>query len=209
LTNNILLTGYEPFLEFKRNPSLEACRVLEGNTYHGYRVIVKELPMRYKEIRGLIRSFLDTYEPATVISRGVSSTSPDICIERVAINLGSADRNPNFGYDRLDQMLNPVGPAAYWSTLPIKDIVKAINDANIPARISNSAGTQGCNLVFYHLMDYIAEKKLEIPAGFIHIPRLPEKAVGTKNPSMSLATSSKVLEIAVDLVSSRLYSNSL
>jgi len=202
LKGKILLTGYEPFLDFKRNPSLEACRLLEENDYHGYEVVVEELPMRYKEIRGLIRGLVDEHEPAAVISTGVSSMASDICVERVAINVGSADGGPNFGYDRLDQVLNPDGPVAYWSTLPIRDIVEAINKVNIPARISNSAGTQGCNLVFYHLMDYVAEKGLGIPAGFIHIPRFPENAVGTRNPSMSLVTSFKALEIAVNLVCS-------
>ena len=204
MKGKILLTGYEPFLEFKRNPSLEACRSIEGKTYNGYEVVVEELPMRYKEIRELIRELIDKHEPAAVISTGVSSMASDICVERVAINVGSADGGPNFGYDRLDQALNPDGPAAYWSTLPIRDIVDAINGADTPARISNSAGTQGCNLVFYHLMDYVAEKKLDIPAGFIHIPRLPENAVGSRNPSMSLETSSRALEIAVDLVCSLL-----
>ena len=127
-----------------------------------------------------------------------------ICVERVAINVGSANGGPNFGYDRLDQVLNPYGPAAYWSTLPIRDIVETINKAGIPARISNTASTQGCNLVFYHLMDYVAKKELGIPAGFIHIPRLPENAISTRNPSMSLETSSKAMEIAVELVSSRI-----
>ena len=204
MKGKILLTGYEPFLDFKRNPSLEACKLLEGNDYHDYEVVVEELPMRYKEIRDLICGLVDKHEPAAVISTGVSSMAADICVERVAINVGSADGGPNFGYDRLDQVLNPDGPAAYWSTLPIREIVEAINKADIPARISNSAGTQGCNLVFYHLMDYVAEKELGIPAGFIHIPRLPENAIGTRNPSMSLETASKALEVAVELVSSRL-----
>lgn len=204
LKGKILLTGYEPFLDFKRNPSLEACKLLEGNDYHDYEVVVEELPMRYKEIRDLIRGLVDKHEPTAVISTGVSSMAADICVERVAINVGSADGGPNFGYDRLDQVLNPDGPVAYWSTLPIREIVEAINKADIPARISNSAGTQGCNLVFYHLMDYVAEKELGIPAGFIHIPRLPENAIGTRNPSMSLETASKALEVAVELVSSRL-----
>ena len=204
MKGKILLTGYEPFLDFKRNPSLEACKLLEGNDYHDYEVVVEELPMRYKEIRDLIRGLVDKHEPTAVISTGVSSMAADICVERVAINVGSADGGPNFGYDRLDQVLNPDGPVAYWSTLPIREIVEAINKADIPARISNSAGTQGCNLVFYHLMDYVAEKELGIPAGFIHIPRLPENAIGTRNPSMSLETASKALEVAVELVSSRL-----
>jgi len=204
LKGTILLTGYEPFLDFKRNPSLEACKLLEGMDYNGYEVAVEELPMRYKEIQDIIRQLVDKHKPAAVIATGVSSKAPDICVERVAINVGSADGGPNFGYDTLDQVLNPNGPAAYWSTLPIRDIVEAIKKTGIPARVSNSAGTQGCNLVFYHLMDYLAEKELDTPAGFIHVPRLPENAVSIINPSMSLITSARALEEAVSLVASRL-----
>jgi pyroglutamyl-peptidase len=204
LKGKILLTGYEPFLDFTRNPSTEACKLLAGKTIDGYEVVVEVLPMRYKEIQGIIRGFIDRHNPVAVISTGVSSLAPDICVERVAINVGSADGGPNFGYDRLDQVLNPDGPAAYWSTLPIREIVEKINAEGIPARISNTAGTQGCNLVFYHLMDYVAKKQLGIPAGFIHVPRLPENAVGTRNPSMSLESSVKALEIAVKTVASHL-----
>ncbi len=204
MKGTILLTGYEPFLDFKRNPSLEACKLLEGMDYNGYEVAVEELPMRYKEIQDIIRQLVDKHKPAAIIATGVSSKAPDICVERVAINVGSADGGPNFGYDTLDQVLNLNGPAAYWSTLPIRDIVEAIKKTGIPARVSNSAGTQGCNLVFYHLMDYLAEKELDTPAGFIHVPRLPENAVSIINPSMSLITSARALEEAVSLVASRL-----
>lgn len=200
----ILLTGYEPFLDFERNPSIEACRVIEDNTYNGYKVIVEELPMKYKEIRNLVEHIIDEHQPSAVIATGVSSMAPDICVERVAINIGSADGGPNFGFDKLDQVLNPDGPAAYWSTLPIRDIVDEINAVGIPARISNSAGTQGCNLVFYHLLDYINSKNLETPAGFIHVPRLPENTVGSRNPSMNLSDSANALEIAVKITASRL-----
>lgn len=204
MKSNILLTGYEPFLDFKRNPSLEACKLLEGKVYNSYEVVVEELPMRYKEIKGIIRELVDKHKPSAIIATGLSSMAPDICVERVAINIGSADGGPNFGYDTLDQVLNPDGPAAYWSTLPIRDIVEAIKKAGIPARISNTAGTQGCNLVFYHLMNYLAEKQLDTPAGFIHIPKLPENAIGLQNPSMSLETSTVALETAVSLVANRL-----
>lgn len=204
MKGKILLTGYEPFLDMKRNPSMEAIRLLEGMEYNGYEVVVEELPMRYVEIRDIIRSLVDLHQPAAVISTGVSSIATDIPVERVAINVGSADGRVNFGYERLDQTLNPDGPVAYWSTLPVREIVDGINEAGIPSHISNSAGTQGCNLVFYHLMDYIAEMNLGIPGGFIHVPRLPENAVRSRNPSMSLLDSAKAIEIAVNLTASKL-----
>ena len=97
MKGKILLTGYEPFLEFKQNPSTEACRQLEGKSYNGYEVVVKELPMRYKEVRSLIRVYIDKHHPSAVIATGVSSMAPDICVERVAINVGSAEDGPNYG----------------------------------------------------------------------------------------------------------------
>ena len=204
MKGKILLTGYEPFLDMKRNPSMEAIRLLDGMEYNGYEVVVEELPMKYAEIRGIISGLIDKHQPAAVICTGVSSIATDIPVERVAINVGSADGRVNFGYERLDQILNPDGPTAYWSTLPIREIVEAIKEEGIPAHISNSAGTQGCNLVFYHLMDLIAEKNLGILGGFVHVPRLPENAVGSRNPSMSLLDSAKALKIATDLTASKL-----
>ncbi len=204
MKGKILLTGYEPFLDMKRNPSMEAIRLLDGMEYNGYEVVVEELPMKYAEIRGIISGLIDKHQPAAVICTGVSSIATDIPVERVAINVGSADSRINFGYERLDQILNPDGPTAYWSTLPIREIVEAIKEEGIPAHISNSAGTQGCNLVFYHLMDLIAEKNLGILGGFVHVPRLPENAVGSRNPSMSLLDSAKALKIATDLTASKL-----
>lgn len=204
MKGKILLTGYEPFLDMKRNPSMEAIRLLDGMEYNGYEVVVEELPMKYAEIRGIISGLINKHQPAAVICTGVSSIATDIPVERVAINVGSADGRVNFGYERLDQILNPDGPTAYWSTLPIREIVEAIKEEGIPARISNSAGTQGCNLVFYHLMDFIAEKNLGILGGFVHVPRLPENAVGSRNPSMNLLDSAKALKIATDLTASKL-----
>ena len=204
MKGKILLTGYEPFLDMKRNPSMEAIRLLDGMEYLGYKVVIEELPMRYAEIKGLIRSLVDKHQPAAVVCTGVSSIGTGVAVERVAINVGSADNRPNFGFERLDQILNPDGPVAYWSTLPFREIVDTINNHQIPAFISNSAGTQGCNLVFYHLMDYITEMNLRIPAGFIHVPRLPENATGSKNPSMNLLDSAKALECAVRVTASKL-----
>jgi pyroglutamyl-peptidase len=62
----------------------------------------------------------------------------------------------------------------------------------------------GCNQIFYNLMDYLARKGIEIPAGFIHIPRLPEQALDATLPSMSLDLSARAMEVVVETLAGML-----
>jgi len=103
-----------------------------------------------------------------------------------------------------DQPLREGGPAAYFTTLPFREILAALKEAKIPAALSNSAGTVGCNQIFYHLMDYLAREEIDIPAGFVHVPRLPEQALGKRMPSMSLDLSARALEIVVEAIAEKL-----
>jgi pyroglutamyl-peptidase len=200
----ILLTGYEPFFDMERNPSLEACRTIEGMVYNGYSVVVEEIPMDYTRIREIIEGHLDHYKPAACVCTGVLSRGAAISVERVAINVGSAEGPSNFGYTQLDQSLNPDGPVAYWTKLPFRALLSELKAAKIPAVLSNSAGTYGCNQIFYHLMDYLVRNSVDIPAGFIHIPRLPEHVLGENTPSMSLETSGRAMEVVVEYLSGTL-----
>jgi len=91
------------------------------------------------------------------------------------------------------------GPAAYWTSLPIKAMAAAIRREGIPAEVSQTAGTFVCNHLFYSLAHVIATQRPTLRGGFIHIPLLPEQAARnpTKYGSMSLATIVAGLEIAV------------
>ena len=50
-------------------------------------------------------------------------------------------------------------------------------------------------------MDYLAWMGIEIPAGFIHIPRLPEQALDGALPSMSLDLSARAMQVVVETLS--------
>lgn len=204
--NHILLTGYEPFGEFTVNPSITACRRLDGKSFNEYRVVVEEIPMRYQEVKSIIEGHLEQYHPSAVICTGLSAR-PNIAVERVAINIGSADDRPNYGFEKLDQILNDSGPVAYWTKLPYRGLLHELRLAGVPAVLSNSAGTQGCNLIFYHLMDYLAKEKLDIPAGFVHVPLLPEQALAKELPSMHLDLITMGLEVIVQYISKQLCKN--
>jgi len=203
LGRTILLTGFEPFGGSDVNPSITVCRRLEGRTFNGFGVVVEEVPLRFHEIRGLIEAYIEKHGPAAVVCTGQSG-GPSIALERVAINIADA-RNPyNCGHKPVDEVLNEEGPVAYFSGFPLRDLEEALKGAKIPVVVSNSAGTYGCNQIFYHLMDYLARMGFNIPAGFIHVPSLPEQVIDKRQPSMTVELIAEALEVVLETLSKKL-----
>ncbi len=195
----ILLTGFEPFGGSHINPSIEACRALDRREYNGYRIKVVEIPLRFDEVRpSLVKAIKDT-KPSAIICTGQSGSST-IRLERVAINVADARIAYNCGMKPMDEPIIDDGPVAYFSSLPLRKMLGAIEEDKVPVKISNSAGTFGCNHIFYDLMHYIKENDLGIPGGFIHVPSLPEQAMKKQGPSMSLDLIVKALEMAVKVI---------
>ena len=199
----ILLTGFEAFGESKVNPSILACRELESKNYNSYMVAVEEIPLRYKEIQSKIERLIEAYKPSAIVGTGQGG-GPGLSLERVAINIADARTPYNCGAKPIDEPLNPKGPAAYFTKLPIKKLVERLREEKIPSAISNSAGTFGCNQLFYHLMDFLARKKLNYPAGFIHVPLLPEQTLENRSPSMPIDLTAKGLSLVLGEITKRL-----
>ena len=195
----ILLTGFEPFGGSKINPSIEACTPLDGREYNGYRIKVVEIPLRFHEVRPSLLKAIKKTGPSAVICTGQAGSSM-IRLERVAINVADARIAYNCGKQPVDELIVEDGPVAYFSTLPLRNMLAAIEEEKVPATISNSAGTFGCNHIFYDLMHYIEENALGIPGGFIHVPSLPEQAMKKLGPSMSLDLIVRALDAAVKVI---------
>lgn len=198
------MTGFEPFGGSDVNPSILACRRLEGRTFNGFKVEVGEIPLRFNEIEQRLVDLIETHGPSAVICTGQSSRAY-ISLERVAINMADASRIPyNCGAKPRDQRIVDDGPVAYFTGLPLRTLLEKLREARIPAEISNTAGTFGCNQIFYLLMNHLERRRLDIPAGFIHVPSIPEQVFDRKLPSMSLDTTAKALEVVVETLSSLL-----
>jgi len=195
----ILLTGFEPFGGSKINPSIEACKPLDGKEYNGYRVKVVEIPLRFHEVRPSLIKAIEETKPAAVLCTGQAGSSM-IRLERVAINVADARIAYNCGKQPVDEPIVEDGPVAYFSTLPLRKMLAANEEEKVPVAISNSAGTFGCNHIFYDLMHYIEENALEIPGGFIHVPSLPEQAMKKLGPSMSLDLIVRALDAALKII---------
>jgi pyroglutamyl-peptidase len=110
-----------------------------------------------------------------VICVGQAGGRAAITPERVAINVDDARIPDNAGAQPVDRPVVRGGPAAYFSTLPVKAIVAALRAAGLPSEVSQTAGTFVCNHVFYGLMHALRKRK-DLRGGFIHVPFLPEQA---------------------------------
>jgi len=185
----ILLTGFEPFAGEKLNPSWEAVREIGNRKIEGMEIETLCLPTVFgRAIEVAVRA-MEKFNPEIVICVGQAGGRSEIGIERVAINVNDASIQDNEGKQPVNEPIAEGGPAAYWSTLPIKSIVRAIREEGIPAEVSNSAGTFVCNNIMYGVLNYLAQERINCRAGFIHIPFLPEQAINFPGkPSMSLET---------------------
>jgi len=194
----ILLTGFEPFNKEIINPSWEAVRQLDGWHEGEFVVHARQLPVVFGHALKVVHQAVEELQPSIVIAVGQAGGRVDMSIERVAINVDDAPIPDNQQRQLVDQPIVNGGPAAYFSTLPIKAIVHELREAGLPASVSQTAGTFVCNHVFYGLMHQAHEWGTTMRAGFIHIPYLPQQAAlhpGTA--SMKLEDVVEGLRIAV------------
>lgn len=188
----VLLTAFEPFGGENINPSLEAARHITDWSFPGASVRVEELPVdRYRAIEVALET-LRQAKPDFVIMLGEAGGRFRINPERVAINIDDFRIPDNSGNQPSDEPIVEGGPAAYFSTLPIRAITERLISARIPAAISNSAGTHLCNRVFYSIMHEIATKNATTKAGFIHLPYLHEQTIPKRFDQASLSIESIV-----------------
>lgn len=185
----VLITGIEPFDGETLNPSWEAARRLDGAQVAGATLVARQLPCVIGKVVGVLRQAIEDTQPDLVICLGQAGGRSDVSIERVAINVVDARIPDNEGRQPIDEPVVAGGPAAYFSTLPIKAIVRDLRRAGVPASVSSTAGTYNCNAIFYGLSHYIATERPALRGGFVHVPYLPEMAAHHPGqPSLALET---------------------
>ncbi len=168
-TPTLLLTGFAPFDGDAVNPSWQAVSRLRGRQLAGHRIAVRELPTEFGAALRMLRKAIREVKPKLVVCVGLAAGRSWISLERVAINVDDARIPDNAGAQPVDLPVVRDGPAAYFSTLPIKAMLAALREADIPAEVSQTAGTFVCNHVFYGLM-HALRRRPAVRAGFIHVP---------------------------------------
>ena len=192
----IIVTGFDPFGGEKINPSIECVKALAE--IEGVELIRLELPTVFKESAKRLNEVINDVKPDAVLSVGQAGGRAGITMERIAINVDDARIPDNISQQPIDEAIQLDGEAAYFTTLPIKRIVKAIREAGISAEVSNSAGTFVCNHIMYQSLFAATKADKPFKAGFMHIPFIPEQT--TDKPSLPLEESTKALQIAIETI---------
>lgn len=160
----ILFTGFAPFGGHAANPSWDCLAGLSGQA--GW--FTACLPVSFRRGPEALMAAVERYQPDSVVCLGLAANRTKITPEKVAVNFAHARIPDNDGAQPRDLPLDPHGPAAYFSTLPVLALVEALEAKNIPAELSLSAGSYVCNAVMYRLLAWATPRG--IPAGFVHVP---------------------------------------
>ncbi|SJZ46237.1 pyroglutamyl-peptidase [Enhydrobacter aerosaccus] len=198
-----LVTGFDAFGGDKVNPSSAAIGRLKRRI-SGLVIHTAVLPTSYARSAITLRGAIHEARPDIVLCVGQAGGRRELSLERVAINIQDARIRDNDGKQPIDRPVVRGGPAAYFTSLPIKACVAELRRAGLPAAVSNSAGTFVCNHVFYALMDMAGRHGLAFRGGFLHIPYLPEQAARLGDqPSMSLDDIVRAIEIVLAVSAAR------
>ena len=191
----VLLTGFDAFGGDLINPSWLATRALHGRQIAGHRVVAAQLPTVFDESLLALRKLLLLHKPALTICVGQAGGRSAISLERVAINVNDARIADNAGAQPIDTPVAPNAPAAYFTRLPIKAMLVALQREGVAAEVSQTAGTFVCNHVFYGLMHFLATQRgfKNKRGGFVHVPWVPEQGL----PCMPLQDIARGLTVAV------------
>lgn len=193
----ILITGFEAFDRERLNPASEAVLEMKDKILEAS-IIKYILPTVFGESISVLESLIQKHKPDIVLNIGQAGGSYDIRLERVAINIDDARIGDNKGNQPIDEKIYQDGENAYFSTLPIKAIVRDLKSSDIPASVSNSAGTYVCNHIMYGLLYLIRSKYKNIRGGFVHLPYIREQVLDKPNtPYMEKSTMVRALELIV------------
>lgn len=193
----VLVTAFEPFGGESINPALEIARRLrEMPQEDSIEVLTLTVPVTFADSHAVVIDELRRTRFDAVLLIGQAGGRSAVTVERIGINVDDAGIPDNAGVKLTDEPILADGPAAYFATIPVKEVVEAIRAEGIPAAVSNSAGTFVCNHLMYRVLAHLDGS--DTIAGFIHVPWLPVQVANRPSqPSMSLDDMTRAIQAAI------------
>ncbi|NEG89418.1 pyroglutamyl-peptidase I [Bifidobacterium aerophilum] len=184
----VVISGFDHYDGVDVNPCVEVPRALaqrgvafdvsqppfdEADGGFGVTVHAVSLPVSYTRAWAVLHEALESVHPDIVIATGLKHTARGVMLERCATNQISDGRPDADGMAPPTGPIREDGPAAYWTRLPLRSILRDFAHDGVPASLSSDAGTFVCNSLFYRLLDWTARQD-HVLSGFVSLPRVAE-----------------------------------
>jgi len=192
MTRKLLITGFDPFGGASINPAWEAVKLLPDHI-GDFELCKLEIPTVFGLAAETVIRKAEEIHPDVILCIGQAGGRAAVTPERIGVNIREGRIPDNAGNQPEGDRIAPDGPAAYFATVPVKEMSSAIRETGLPAAVSNSAGAFVCNDTLYSLLHHFYGTDVKV--GFIHVPYLPEQ--GT--PSLPLEQTAAALEAAIQV----------
>jgi pyroglutamyl-peptidase len=198
----ILVTGFEPFGAHAANPTEGLAKAVDGRRIGDGAIVGVVLPVHHAEAATRVAALLAETNPEAIVHLGLAAGRARVALERVAVNVMDYEVADNAGFRASGEPCVPGGPTAYFSTLPLAALVKALLDEGIPAYTSNTAGTYLCNQTLYGTLHAVRNMARPPRVGFIHFPLLPAMvaATGLEQASMDFPLMLRAVETVLGVI---------
>ena len=167
----LLVTGFDPFAHYQVNPSWMVVQVLP-DVIGDFELHKLMLPNIYDLEDRMLLERAQELQPDVILLTGMDSGSNRLHIDTVAVNVRDALVEDNLGRKPWNEPVVKNGPAAYFSTLPVHEMVRQLQQEGCHVHIGYATGGYVCNDVFYTACHHFAGSNTLV--GFVHIPLLPE-----------------------------------
>jgi pyroglutamyl-peptidase len=194
MKKTLLITGFDPFGGATVNPSMEAVKLLPEQI-GDYQLVKLEIPTVFGLGAERVLELAEKCHPDVIISVGQAGTRSAVTPERIGVNIRDAKIADNAGSIPKGQFVAEDGPAAYFSTLPVRKMAEAISSEGIASKLSYTAGAYVCNDLYYSLLHRFFGTKRRVC--FIHVPYSKEQG---KEPSMELCDMVRAITAAIGVI---------
>ena len=196
----VLVTGFEPYWDYTINSSWAVACEVKKLCISDVEVVVKQMPVRFAAVADALKDSVKECQPDFILMLGQSGGSDRIKLERVALNMMDARLADNDGIIPDNQPIDKEGEAAFFTNVPIKEILSALNDEGIMSKISNSCGLYVCNRLYYEALK-ITKEFPNIVSLFVHLPFYEgQPTAKTGKPTMPITEMIKAISTIINVI---------
>ncbi|MBP6908214.1 MAG: pyroglutamyl-peptidase I [Candidatus Pacebacteria bacterium] len=200
----VLLTGFEPFGNYTKNPSQDMAVHYNNKTLGTKQIIGIVLPCSYFGAFSILKKKINEHRPHMILSIGLASQVKGIRFETKFQNRMYSKYPDATGYAPVNKEILP-GSKSFLYSHPIVStpLLNALRKEDIPVEISNDAESFVCNALGYLTARTITENKLLIQHIFIHIPWTDIYASQILQEPEKVCLPEKMVQKAIELIIQR------